>query len=172
MKKFTILAMIALAAMNSISCAGSKKETPKAAAGQVAWLGWDQAMTTAQEEGKFIVVDVYTDWCHWCKVMDDKTYADPAVAGLMKESFVAVKLNAERANTVNFKGRAYTEMDLARSFNVNGFPTTMFLASDGALIGKIPGYIEAPVFKQILEYLTSGSYKDMSLDQYLSGKKQ
>lgn len=172
MKKYIIMVLMSLAVLSSISCAGSKNETPKAGAGSVAWLDWDQAMTAAQTEGKFIVVDVYTDWCHWCKVMDDKTYADPAVAGLMKENFVAVKLNAERANTVNFKGKAYTEMDLARSFNVNGFPTTMFLASDGTLIGKIPGYIEAPVFKQILEYLTSGSYKDMSLDQYLSGKKK
>lgn len=171
MKKYIMLVMTALAMLSSISCAGSKKDAPKAAAGSVTWLAWDQAMTTAQEEGKFIVVDVYTDWCHWCKVMDDKTYADPAVTGLMKESFVAVKLNAERANPVNYKGKGYTEMDLARSFNVNGFPTTMFLSSDGDVIGKIPGYIEAPVFKQILEYLTSGSYKTMSLDQYMSGKK-
>ncbi|MDO9392278.1 MAG: DUF255 domain-containing protein, partial [bacterium] len=112
-----------------------------------------------------------TDWCHWCKVMDEKTYVDPAGAGLMKESFVAVKLNAERENIVNFKGKAYTEIDLARNFDVSGYPTTLFLASDGTVIGKIPGYIEAPVFKKILEYLTSGSYKSMSLDQYLSGKK-
>ncbi len=170
MKRYIMMVLVSLAVLSSISCAGSKKETPKAAAGAVAWMAWDQAMTTAQTEGKFIVVDVYTDWCHWCKVMDDKTYVDPAVAGLMKESFAAVKLNAERENTVNFKGKAYTEMDLARSFGVNGYPTTLFLASDGTVIGKIPGYIEAPVFKKILEYLTSNSYKSMSLDQYLSGK--
>lgn len=171
MKKYLLMVLVSLAMLSSISCAGSKKETPKAATGPVAWQAWDQAMTSAQEEGKFIVVDVYTDWCHWCKVMDDKTYSDPAVAGLMKESFVAVKLNAERDNPVSYKGKDYTEMDLARSFNVNGFPTTMFLTSGGDVIGKIPGYIEAPVFKQILEYLTSGSYKTMSLDQYMSGKK-
>jgi len=171
MKKYIMMVLMSLAVLSSISCSGSKKETPKAAAGSVAWMAWDQAMATAQEEGKFIVVDVYTDWCHWCKVMDEKTYVDLAVAGLMKESFVAVKLNAERDNIVNFKGKAYTEIDLARNFDVSGFPTTMFLASDGAVIGKIPGYIEAPVFKKILEYLTSGSYKSMSLDQYLSGKK-
>ena len=171
MKKY-MMVLMSLSVLSSISCAGSKKETPKAAAGAVVWLAWDQAMSDAQSQGKFIVVDVYTDWCHWCKVMDDKTYSDQAVAGLMKESFVAVKLNAERANTVNFKGKAYTEMDLARNFDVSGFPTTMFLASDGTVIGKIPGYIEAPVFKQILEYLTSGSYKDMSLDQYMSGKNK
>jgi len=171
MKKYLMMVLASLAVLSSISCAGSKKETPKAAAGSVVWLAWDQAMSDAQSQGKFIVVDVYTDWCHWCKVMDEKTYVDPAVAGLMKESFVAVKLNAERANPVNFKGKAYTEMDLARNFDISGFPTTMFLASDGTVIGKIPGYIEAPMFKKILEYLTSGSYKSMSLDQYLSGKK-
>jgi len=171
MKKYILTVLMSLAMLSSISCAGSKKETPKSAAGSVVWMAWDQAMTSAQEEGKFIVVDVYTDWCHWCKVMDEKTYVDPEVAGLMKESFVAVKLNAERANPVNFKGKAYTEMDLARSFGVNGYPTTMFLDSDGTVIGKIPGYIEAPMFKKILEYLTSGSYKSMSLDQYMSGNK-
>jgi len=171
MKKYIMMVLVSLAVLSSISCAGSKKETPKAADGAVAWMAWDQAMTAAKEEGKFIVVDVYTDWCHWCKVMDEKTYVDPAVAGLMKESFVAVKLNAERDNIVNFKGKAYTEIDLARNFDVSGYPTTLFLASDGTVIGKIPGYIEAPVYKKILEYLTSGSYKSMSLDQYLSGKK-
>jgi uncharacterized protein YyaL (SSP411 family) len=171
MKRYIMTVLASLAVLSSISCAGSKKETPKAAAGSVAWMAWDQAMTRAKEEGKFIVVDVYTDWCHWCKVMDEKTYVDPAVTGLMRESFVAVKLNAERTNQVSFKGKTYTEMDLARSFNISGYPTTMFLASDGTVLETIPGYIEAPVFKKILEYLASGSNKDMSLDQYLSGKK-
>jgi len=172
MKKSTILAMIAFAMLGSLSCAGSKKETPKAGAGSVAWMTWDQAMTAAQPEGKFIVVDVYTDWCHWCKVMAEKTYTDRAVADLMGEKFVAVQLNAERANPVNYQGKAYTEMELARNFNVSGYPTTIFLASDGTVLETIPGYIEAPVFKKILEYFNSGSYKNMNLDQYLSGKNK
>ncbi|MBI4727862.1 DUF255 domain-containing protein [candidate division TA06 bacterium] len=171
MKKLALLVIVSLAMLSSISCAGNKKEKPKAAAGSVAWLAWDQAMAAAQSEGKFIAVDVYTDWCKWCKVMDEKTYADPAVTGLMKESFVAVKLNAESANPVNFQGKTYTEMDLARSFNISGYPTTMFLASDGTVLETIPGYIEAPVFKNILDYFASNSYKNTNLDQYLSGKQ-
>jgi thioredoxin-related protein len=170
MKKNLILALIFLAAMGSVSCAG-KKDTSRAEAGPVAWLGWDQALASAQSGGKFMVVDVYTDWCHWCKVMDQKTYADPAVAGLMKKGFVAAKLNAEGKNIVNYQGQSYTEAQLARSFNVEGFPTTMVLASDGTVLQSIPGYIEAPVFGKILEYFDSGAYKNMTLDQYLSGKQ-
>jgi thioredoxin-related protein len=163
MKKFLTLAFISLVLLSSVSCAGNKKE---AAAGG-SWLPFDQAMQTAQQGGKFIVMDVYTDWCKWCKVMDEKTYADPAVAALMKESFVGVKLNAERGNKVTYKGTQYTEIELARNFNVSGFPTTMFLESNGDVIGAIPGYIPPEEFVKILKYLSSGSYKTMKFQDYL-----
>jgi uncharacterized protein YyaL (SSP411 family) len=169
MKKIVILAMIALTVLSGISCAAGKKETPKAAAGSVFWLGWDQALAAADADAK--VVDVYTEWCGWCKVMDEKTYSNQAVSELMRKSFVAVKLNAEGKSTVSYMGKSYTETELARSLNVNGYPTTIFLGSDGSVLEKASGYIEAPMFKRLLEYFDSDSYKSMSLDQYFSGKQ-
>ena len=171
MKKFTILAMIALAILSGNSCAGGKKEAPRAASGSLVWLDWDQTLAAADADAKFVVVDVYTDWCGWCKVMDEKTYSDPAVSELMQKSFVAVKLNAEGNKTVSYLGKGYTETELARSFNVSGYPTTIFLGSDGSVLEKIPGYIEAPIFKKVLDYFDSDSYKNTSLDQYITGKQ-
>ncbi|MDP2808138.1 MAG: DUF255 domain-containing protein [bacterium] len=174
MKKFLILALISLAMLSSISCAGSKKaekDDAKTAKAKAEWLAFDQAMEKAAADKKYVVVDFYTDWCKWCKVMDDKTYADPSVVTALKENFVIAKINGESPEKITYRGKTMSQSDFTMSMQVSGFPTTMFLASDGTVIGKIPGYIEAPVFKKILEYLTSGSYKSTSLDQYLSGKK-
>src|SRR5690242_21519635 len=63
--------------------------------GHVAWMTIEEALEKSKSEKRKIFVDVYTDWCGWCKVMDRETFADPEVAKVLNEKFYAVKLNAE-----------------------------------------------------------------------------
>ena len=52
-------------------------------------------------------MDVYTDWCGWCKRMDATTFENPAIAKYMSENFYCVKFNAESQKEVTFKGQKY-----------------------------------------------------------------
>ncbi len=138
---------------------------PAHAAGAV-WKDWNSGLRDAATAGKPVIVDVYTDWCTWCKRMDQDVYARPEVKRYLAEHFVQVKLNAEYTTAARYEGKAYTSRTLAERFRVNGFPTTIFLRADGTHMANVPGYVPAERFILLLHYIGDGvmdrgvSYED------------
>ena len=63
---------------------------------KIKWLTIEQAYALNQKEPRKMVIDVYTDWCGWCKVMDRETFSKPAIAEFVNKNYYAVKLNAEQ----------------------------------------------------------------------------
>lgn len=139
-------------------------------------LSFNDALTKAKEENKKVIVDVYTDWCGWCKKMDAEAYSNSDVKKIIEESFIFVKLNAEGTNTLTYNGKKYTEQDLAALFEVSGYPTTVFLEPDGKQIEynydtskmkSVPGYFKTDEFKKILLYFKEDRYKDMDMSKII-----
>lgn len=173
MKRYLPLLILALSLTTGVSCAGNKKaekDDAKTVPAKAEWLAFDQAMEQAAAAQKYVVVDFYTDWCKWCKVMDDKTYADSSVAAALKQNFVIAKINGESSEKITYQGKIMAQSDFTMNMKVSGFPSTLFMDSDGKVIGILPGYIEAPVFVKILAYVSTQAYKTKKLDDYLSGK--
>ena len=133
----------------------------------LAWHRYDKAVVLAKKENKFILIDFYTDWCGWCKVMDDKTYADPAVKALLEKSFILVKVNAESKRFIKLQGQQITETHLASIYRVTSYPTTWFLQPDGKAIAPLNGYVSPDRFEPVLRYISDGAYKKMGFDQYM-----
>lgn len=124
------------------------------------WLKFNQGLTLAEKQDKVVLVDFYTNWCHWCKVMDEKTFRNESVASLLQRRFITVRVNAEDMNErVTFRGQDMTNVQLTRAFNVTGFPSLAFLDSKGEPITIIPGYIPPEEFIHILNYIDKGCYK-------------
>jgi thiol:disulfide interchange protein len=125
-----------------LALAGCTRTGSGHAAAGASSVAWERDLTVAlgraDNEGKVVMVDFYTDWCGWCKKLDETTLADPAVQSTLKR-MVAVKLDAERG------GRR----DAAR-YNVEGFPTVLFLNSKGVEVGRIPGYLPPAEFLEEL----------------------
>ena len=67
---------------------------------------------------KKYVVDVYTDWCGWCKKMDKATFEDSAVGAYANPKFYSIKLNAESKNIIKYKGKEMTEAELAAAWDL------------------------------------------------------
>ena len=133
------------------------------------WIGFDDGLAKAQKENKSILVDFYTDWCHWCKVMDEKTFNESTVKGKLEERFVTVRLNAEDKNsTASYKGDSYTNVQLTQAFGVTGFPTLAFLDPGGEIITTVPGYVPAETFLHILNFIDQKMYeKNVSFDDFV-----
>ena len=88
-----------------------------------------------------LLVDVYTDWCGWCKKMDKETFTDPAVIKYINEKFYAVKMNAEDNNrTFDFKGKEYTEAKMAGAMRVQSYPNFVIIDPTLMNITQLPGY--------------------------------
>lgn len=76
-------------------------------AGDLSWLHIQDAGELANKEGKKYFIDVYTDWCGWCKVMDRQTFSDPEIQKYLNDNFHVIKFNAEQKEAIRFEGESY-----------------------------------------------------------------
>lgn len=153
------------------------KNERKTAVDKIEWLTLDQAFVKNQQSPRKILVDVYTDWCGWCKVMDKKTFTDPAVVSYVNEHFYAVKLDAESKTPLNIGGVEYGYDPENRSHKAAvallqgkmSFPTIVYLDETFNMIQPIPGYMDAEQFHKIITFIGGDYHKKEQFDKYVAG---
>ena len=128
---------------------------PRPAAEGINWLTIEEAEALSEKEPRKILMDVYTDWCGWCKKMDKTTFADEKVAKYVNENFYAVKLKADSKDKVTFKGKEYSKGELAQAFRVTGYPTIVFFDQSFSKFQPVSGYRGANDFLALLEQFNS-----------------
>jgi len=145
-------------------------ETEKKA--ETTWSTFEEGVEQAKKSNKKIMLDIYTDWCGWCKKLDREVYANKDVAKYLNESYVSIKINAESGKKFKFKGKEYTEQQLAAGFGATGYPTIVFLKSDSDMITKLGGYVEAERFLKILKFLGEDHYEKMKWEEFLDKEEK
>src|SRR5882724_309883 len=155
--RFMLAAMIALVGASvSAQSESHLKDSP------VKWMTFEEAVEKSKTEKRKIFIDVYTDWCGWCKVMDKNTFPDPEIAKLLNEKYYAVKLDAEQTADINFRGTTFKFIpsgnkgvhQLAAAL-LNGqlsYPNFVFLAEDFRILSLIPGYTSLPGYRKPEEF--------------------
>ncbi len=118
--------------------------------GAIKWLNIEEAQALSKDEPRKIFIDVYTDWCGWCKKMDKTTFADKQVAEYVNANFYAVKLKADSDSKVTFHGKEYAQSELARAFRVSGYPTIIFFDETFSRFQPVSGFRQADEFKKML----------------------
>ncbi len=145
---------------------------------EVTWLSWDEAYTLSKSDKnpKKIFIDVYTDWCGWCKKMDKDTFQNPEVAAYMKANFYMVKLDAEGKEDITYNGktfkfvpqgrRGYHEFAAALLQGKMSYPTVVFLDENFGMLSPVPGYQKVEPFMQIARYFGENIYKEKDWKSY------
>ena len=145
-------------------------------AAAVNWLTFEEAVERSKTEKRKIFVDVYTDWCGWCKVMDKKTFQTAAVANLLNEKYYPVKFNAEQRGDVVFKGTTFKfieygnkgthQLAAALLNNQLSYPSVVFLNEDFSIIHIMKGYQPAPAFHKMAEFIGGDHYKTVKMEAW------
>ena len=94
----------------------------------VDWYPWgEEAFARARAEDKPLLLSVGYSACHWCHVMERESFENPAIAAVMNEGFVNVKVDREERPDVD-----HIYMQAVQSMTGRGgWPMTVFLAPDG-----------------------------------------
>ncbi|MEK6754801.1 MAG: thioredoxin fold domain-containing protein [Bacteroidota bacterium] len=166
----TILVVVGLVTIGLVASLieSSESDSTETSDQALRWHFFDEGAALAQQTNKKLLIDVYTDWCAWCKKMDKEVYTNQQVKDVLQSSFVAVKLNAESSKEVTYADRRISETSLARQMGVSGYPTTVFLDSNAQPITKVAGYIEGKEFVRILRFIGQDHYKTKTYQEYLS----
>jgi thioredoxin-related protein len=143
---------------------------------KIEWLSWNEAAALMEKEPRYLMVDVYTDWCGWCKRMDATTMQDTGVIKLINEKYYAVKMDGEGREDITFRGRTYSfKAQGNRGYHelpaelMNGkmsYPTLVFLDKNFAIIQPLPGYQQAPFLEQVLAYFGSEKYLNTPFEDF------
>lgn len=140
-----------------------------AKAQDVNWLSFEEAIKLNKTTPKPILVDLYTDWCGWCKRMDASTYKNDVIVKYINDNFYAVKMDGEGKKDITFKGKTFKFVQQGRSKYhelaaaiMNGkmsYPSTAFFNAEEQMIQVVPGYLDKVKFEKILAYFSGEAYK-------------
>lgn len=133
-------------------------------------ISLQDALELASAEDKKILIDVFATWCPYCQRMHSEVYPSESVQKAISDYFLWVKIDVESDEMVNYHGKEMTQAEFARALENQNVPTTFFLNSEGAILGKQPGYLDEDVFVNLLTFIGSDAYLNQSFQEYASGK--
>lgn len=129
---------------------------------EVKWIGFEEAIALSEKEPRPILVDLYTDWCGWCKRMDKDTYANEVIAKYINEHYYAVKMDGEGKEDIKYQDKTFKFVQQGRSKyhefaaaimkGKMSYPSTAFFNAEQQLIQTVPGYLAKEKFEKILAF--------------------
>jgi uncharacterized protein YyaL (SSP411 family) len=153
-----------------VSFSHAKKE-------KIKWLTLTEAQNAYKANPKPIIIDVYTSWCGWCKVMDKDTYSKKEVIKYVNNNYYAVRFDAEQAAEINWGNKTYNFNTTykANDFAVYllsgqmGYPSTVLLSSPTAQPAPLAGYLKASELEPALKFFGDGHYKNQDFPTFMKG---
>lgn len=141
---------------------------------EIKWMSFEEAVKLAEKKPKKLLIDLYTDWCGWCKRMDATTFRDPVIVKYVSENYYAVKFNAESRDTILFKNTKYSfkpeykANELAVNL-MNGqmsYPTIVYLDEQLNMLSPVPGFQNASSEEMIIKFFGENAHKTTKWDEY------
>lgn len=142
---------------------------------EIQWVSMEEALQLQKKNPKKIMMDVYTNWCGPCKMLDKNTFHNPDVVNFVNENYYAVKFNAEGNETVNYDGKTFSNNnydpaltnrrnsvhDLTMYLKVSAYPTIVFFDEEGKVLAPIRGYQKPQQLELYLKLFNSDEHVNM-----------
>jgi thioredoxin-related protein len=138
---------------------------------KINWMSMNEALEAQKENPKKIFMDVYTDWCGPCKLLDKKTFHNKDVVKFVNENYYAVKFNAEGIEEITYQDFTYTNPNyqegrkgrnsqhlLAHALKITGYPTIVFFNEKGESIQPVVGYKTPEQLEIYLKMIANDDY--------------
>ena len=171
-----MISRVALVSFMMLSFIIVSMGTLRAQSEQVNWLTMEEALQLNEKEKRKIFVDIYTDWCGWCRKMDKATFQQPHIAAYLNENYYPVKFNAEYKGEIVYNGKSHEFVGAGRrgyhslaAFLTRGrlsYPTVVFIAEDLSILQPIPGFQDPLTFEIIMTFFAGDHFKFTPWQKY------
>jgi thioredoxin-related protein len=166
--RFTSVITVILA---SVFALGANESSEK-----IKWYSFEEAVELSRENPRKILVDIYTDWCGFCKRMDAETFSDPQVARFINKHFYPVKLNSETRDTIEFQGHVFInegegrrsphQLSVALLQGQMSYPSIVYINEDLELLTAVPGFRTPEQIEPLLRFIGEDHYLQQSWENY------
>jgi len=137
---------------------------------KINWLSFTDAIEKNKENPKPILIDIYTDWCGYCKKMDKETYSNDVIIKYINNNFYAIKFDGEGKGDITYKGYTfklkgegrskYHELSAALMNGKLSYPSTVFMNEKEQVLQTVPGYLTKERFEKILAFFKTKAYEN------------
>ncbi len=141
----------------------------------IQWMSMNEALAAQKKNPKKIFVDVYTEWCGPCKLLDKNTFSNKDVIAFINKNYYAVKFNAEGTEEITYKDFKYTNPNyqaarkgrnathlFAHALKVNAYPSLAYFDEKGNFIQAVPGYRTPQQLELYLRMIATDDYKKLT----------
>ncbi len=175
--KLIFLTIITFALYFPCSLSAQEKQPPPGNGGIIKWYSFEEAYQMNKKKPKKIFIDVFTEWCGWCKKMDAETFTDPTIAKYMSKHFYCVKFDAERKDTIVLDGQTFVNPNPTSKRSTHklasellrgqmSYPSYVFLNEKGQELTVVAGYQKAQDFEGVINYFGEDAYLKSTWEEY------
>ncbi|MGY6560848.1 MAG: thioredoxin family protein [Luteibaculaceae bacterium] len=148
------------------------------------WVSVNELEKLQKQEPRKVLIDVYTNWCGPCKMMEANTFSNPKVVDYVNKKYYAVKFNAEGNDKIEFRGYSFSNPDFdpakIKSRNgtheftkaiapVNGriaYPTIVYLDEELNLLAPVQGYQTPEQIEPIIKFFGENAFQKNSYEDF------
>ncbi len=149
------------------------QETPE----KIKWYTFTEAVEANLKNPKPLFIDVYTDWCSWCKKMDKSTFMDPKIVKYMNETYYSVKFDAEMKEDIIFQGKTFVNPSPETTRSTHqvaqallkgkmSYPSYVFMTDKLEWLTVVPGFMDVEKFDPIIHFFGEKAYESQSFEEY------
>lgn len=146
---------------------------------EIKWVSLDEALQLQKKEPRKIIMDVYTNWCGPCKMLDKNTFHNKDVVDYVNKHYYAVKFNAEGNDVIKYNGKTFSNPnynpdlanrrngvhDLTMYLKISAYPTIVFFNEDSQVLTPLKGYQNPQQLELYLKLFKNNDHKDLKTQE-------
>lgn len=142
---------------------------------KVKWYNIEEAQVMARQNPRPLFIDTFTDWCGWCKKLDQETFSNDIIAEILNTKFYPVKFDAEGKTPVTFQGQTFIndgksgpshQFAVALLKGQMSYPNLVFFNEKMQLLTNIPGYETPKQLELMLSFIAEKAYEKQNIQDF------